>query len=45
MMVMGENKGSSWKKVKARDHLEDIAIDEKLILIWIFYYPTNALNI
>jgi len=29
----GENKGSSWEKV--RDHLEDLAIDEKLILMWI----------
>jgi hypothetical protein len=32
---MGENRGFSWKKVKERGHFEDLAIDEKLILIWI----------
>jgi hypothetical protein len=30
----GEKRDSLWEKVKERDHLEDLAIVEKLILIW-----------
>jgi len=41
---MGENEGSSWKKVKERDHLEDLAIDEKFILIWILKKQGKFLN-